>query len=80
MMTTENAKENISANVRRMLAERGMSTYGLAKATGEPQNTVYRIVRGDNEPGAVLLAKIAEALGCTMDDLLAFPKKSRKRA
>lgn len=80
VINTETAKANISANVRRLLDERGMSVYQLAKKTGEPPNTVYRIARGDNEPGTVLLCRIAEALECTMDDLLAFPEKKKKRA
>lgn len=80
MIDTESAKQNISSNVRRILEERGMSVYRLAIATKEPPNTVYRIVRGENEPGTVVLARIAEALECTVDELLSFPKKSQKRA
>lgn len=80
VITSEELKSHVSANVSRLLAERGMSVYRLAKLTGEPQNTVYRIVRGENEPGSVLLARIAEALGVAVDVLLATPKKTRNSA
>lgn len=75
MLTTENVKANISANLRRILDSRGMSVFALARLTGEPKNSVYRIARGDNEPGAVLLARIAQALDVSIDRLLAFPEK-----
>jgi transcriptional regulator with XRE-family HTH domain len=78
MLTIDEAKANISANVRRILKARGMTVMNLAKLTKEPQNSVYRVVRGDNEPGAVLLARIAEALDVSVDRLLSFPEKSKK--
>lgn len=78
MISTEDAKANISANIRRILDTRGMTVYQLAKLTKEPQNSVYRVVRGDNEPGAVLLARIAEALDVSIDRLLSFPEKLQK--
>lgn len=80
MITTEELKSYLAANLSRILAERGMTVYRLAKLTGEPQNTVYRIVRGENEPGSVLLARMAEALGVSVDSLLATPKKKKNSA
>lgn len=78
MLTTKEAKANISANIRRIITARGMSVLDLAKLTEEPQNSVYRVVRGENEPGAVLLSRIAEALDVSVDRLLSFPEKSKK--
>lgn len=77
MLTSEQAKANISANVQRILENRGMSALKLAKLTKEPQNTIYRIVRGENEPGVVLLSRIAEALDVSVDRLLSFPEKGK---
>lgn len=80
MITTDEAKANLSANIRRILRARGMSVYTLAKLAKEPKNTVYRVVRGENEPGAVLVARIAEALDVSIDRLFAFPEKLQKSA
>lgn len=80
VITVEDAKANISANIKRILEARGMSVRALAIRTGEPQNSVYRIVRGENEPGAVMLCRIAEALDVSIDRLVAFPEKLSKTA
>ncbi len=79
MITEAVAKANISRNLKKILGERVMTPYALAKATGEPQNTVYRIVRGENEPGTVLLARMAEVLECTVDDLLSDPPEENRK-
>lgn len=80
MITPAEAKAFISANVKRLLAERDWPVIKLAELTGEPQNSIYRVVRGENEPGAVLLARIAEALNTSVDFLLSPPKKKRNSA
>ena len=80
VISAEDAKANISANIRRILDARGMTPYTLAKMTGKPQNSIYRLVRGENEPGAVMLAQIAEALDVSIDRLFAYPEKRKNSA
>lgn len=73
MITDSELKANLSSNIRALLDERGISVYRLARMVEEPQNTVYRIVRGENVPNAVLLSRIAEAFSASIDDLLKKP-------
>ena len=77
MLTVDDAKANISANLKRILKDRGMTVYDLVRRTGAPQNSVYRVVRGENEPGATLLAQIAEALDVSIERLMSFPDKTK---
>lgn len=78
VITDEAAKRNISRNIQVLLERRKISILKFSQDIGEPQNTVYRIVRGDNMPGVALLARMAEFLMVTVDDLLSDPKNFRK--
>ena len=69
-MSDQLAKENISRNVRAILARRKWTTSELVARTGLPTNTVYRIVRGENLPNSAHLKSIADALGVRMDRLI----------
>lgn len=75
-MTDEQIKRHVSANLQRILAEQDISPYRLAKDLGEPLNTMYRIVRGDNLAGAGILSRIADRLGTTVDELISQPEKN----
>lgn len=78
VITDTEAKMNLSVNLRRLLKREKLTSYRLAKDIDEPLNTIYRIVRGENVPNAVLLARIAERLNVPIDYLLSFPKKRRR--
>lgn len=78
MISDDTAKTNISENLRTLLAAREWSVLHFARELSEPQNTVYRIVRGDNVPGVALLARMAELLDVSVDDLLLNPRKFQK--
>lgn len=71
MITSDKAKSNISANVRRLLNERNMSQADLSRVTGDQPMRLSYCIRGVQEPSASFLARIAEALGVSVDDLLA---------
>jgi transcriptional regulator with XRE-family HTH domain len=64
------AKLNIAANLSRLLDERGMTRYRLAQLTGENQSTLHDIIHGARLPKIGILARIAEALEVTIDDLV----------
>jgi transcriptional regulator with XRE-family HTH domain len=53
---------------RRML--RSMSQQKLAEAAGITQNGIFRIEAGDTNPQLSTLRQIAEALGCSVRDLV----------
>ena len=76
MIDDTTAKQNIAANVRRLLESRGWPQSRLASATGEQEMQISRIVRGCSVPNAVALARIAEAFDVSIDRLLAAPPES----
>lgn len=79
MLTDEEVRENIAAHMPGFRGE--MSRYALAKLVGVATIQISRIEEGKHTPGAGMLARIAEALDVTTDDLLYGPqKKSHKRA
>lgn len=49
----------------------GWSQEALARKADVPNQTVSRAEQGATEPRLSTIAKLAEALGCTVDDLLA---------
>jgi XRE family transcriptional regulator, master regulator for biofilm formation len=57
--------------VERMRAKRRLTTQELAEQTGLSYQSLWRIERGtQGEPGVFTAAKIAKALGCSVDYLV----------
>jgi transcriptional regulator with XRE-family HTH domain len=84
--TDDEAKRNIAENVNRLMAARDLSQADLSRASGESEMRVSLLRRGLKMPTAGFLARIAEALGVSVDTLLSPPtktpnsRKSRKTA
>lgn len=53
----------------------GLSQKGLAEKISCDQSTIAKIESGVREPKAAMVIAIAEALGCTPNDLLGFDEK-----
>ena len=70
VLTDAKAMENLSSNLRRLLADRSMSQAELARITGDGEMNISRYVRGVVMPGAGALARLAEALSVPTDRLL----------
>ena len=70
VISDEAALKRIAHNVNRLLAGAEMSRYRLAKITGESEQTIKSVADGAHVPRVSLLARIAEALGVKVDDLL----------
>ena len=66
-------KRNISANLRRLLSERGMSQADLARETRDNAAYISRLCSGKLEPTASGAARVAAALSVTVEDLLSDP-------
>lgn len=79
VLTDNEAKAVISANVKRLLGERNMSQAELARATEEDTAKISQMIHGKKLPSAGFLARIAEAFGVAADDLLAFAEKKSAR-
>jgi transcriptional regulator with XRE-family HTH domain len=75
MLDEIQAKENIAANVRRLMNARAMTQVDLANAATVSQGFVSKILCGSILPNALLLRNVAEALGVTSDALMDFPKR-----
>lgn len=74
MLSDHETKITIGANLRRILAERDLTQSDLARMTGDPVMTISRICRGENQPLAGVLGRIAEALDVSIDRLLSREK------
>lgn len=72
VISNDDAKRIIAANVRRSLAERkpDWTQSDLARATGDNVMTISHLIRGTRCPSAALLKRVAEALGVSSDALL----------
>lgn len=77
VITDEQAKANIAANVRRLRGD--MSLNALARAVGTYPIHITRIERGQHMPTGGLIARLAEALQTTADELLGPVPKTRKK-
>ena len=75
MISSDDAKRNLSANIKRLLADRGWSQTELCQRTEQAHATISRTINGLNVPSAVVLARIAEALDVSIDRLLAPPSE-----
>lgn len=75
VISNDDAKRIIARNVNRILKERGLSRRWLAQHTGEFDSTIANVCHGRKCCLAGLLARIAEALNVTLDDLLSPPRK-----
>lgn len=53
------------------LENQGLSQKAFGEMVGVSQAMVDYLVRGFKQPSVVLLKRIADVLGCTMDELLA---------
>jgi transcriptional regulator with XRE-family HTH domain len=60
--------------------QRRMSQADLAAAVGISQPTLSRFERGDGQPNALTMRRLADALGISVDDLHARVEEALKRA
>lgn len=60
------------SRLKRFLEVRGKSAYWLQQQTGLAYNTIYRLLRSDNVGTIDTWRRIAEALGCKVDDIINY--------
>ena len=81
VVTDDEAKLAISANVKRRMEELGLTQAQLARATGENEMRISSVVRAVHLPSGGFLARLAEALRVSIDVLFEQPpRKSRRSA
>ena len=64
------ARRVIGRNVRRLLAEHGVTATEVAEQLGHDPNTLYRICNGNRMPSALTAKRMADAIGCTVDEIV----------
>jgi transcriptional regulator with XRE-family HTH domain len=74
-VTDEQLSRAVSAEVRRLLEERGMSGNQLAKAAGMEQTTIARKLRGARAFDLDDLAAIAPVLDVRVADLIEWAQR-----
>lgn len=60
----------VEENVNRLLALKGWTRYRLSKESGITMSVIYQLGDKASGPTADKLLKIADALGCTVDELV----------
>lgn len=74
-VSDKQALKRIAANLRRLRAHRGISMAALARQIDDYPTSIKRIEDAESMPGVGLLTRISEALGVTVNDLLADAKE-----
>jgi len=70
--STQRARQPVGLRERRQ--SKGLNQTELADAAGCRQSTISQIETGKRRGSLDLLAAVARALGCTVDDLLPVPE------
>ncbi len=73
MVSENEVRQNISANLRRLLAARGISLNKLSQMCGINYASLHGYYMGKNTPSAFAVARLAEALDVTVDRLIYPP-------
>lgn len=79
VISDDEARENLAANVKFILNERGLTQQKLATATRRPLMSINRICRGENLPSVALVVCIAEALDYSVEELVGSPSRVAAR-
>jgi transcriptional regulator with XRE-family HTH domain len=69
-MTIEERRRIVGKNIRTRMRKRGMTQFGLATRAHVSQACVREYLNGEREIGIGSLTRIADALGCSWEDLL----------
>ncbi|MEO7426333.1 MAG: helix-turn-helix transcriptional regulator [Fibrobacteria bacterium] len=71
-------KKAFGKNLRAIIKSKGYKTVEIFAHENEFEKSwVYRMARGEREPGLTALVRLARALGVTLEDL--YPMKKRRR-
>ena len=81
-MTEEKLRENIAKNIVSLRKEKGMTQAELAEALNYSDKSVSKWERGDGIPDILVIHKIAELFGVTLNDIISeeivVKKKGKK--
>lgn len=66
-------------NLRKMRTRIGITQTELARRMGVRQNTITQWELGNRQPRAEMLPKLADTLGCTLDELLRAARAAEEK-
>ena len=69
-LTDEEWKRSFKIRLHTIMKHRGVSQEVLAERVGTSQTMITRYINGYCIPSTIMLAKIARALNCSLDDLV----------
>jgi transcriptional regulator with XRE-family HTH domain len=78
VLERNDALKLLSANLTREMQSRGWSIRELARKSKNTAMQVSRITRQENMPAGDVIARLAEALGVTIDSLFSIEAPERK--
>ena len=78
MISDIQAKRRIALNVRQLLDSNQLNQSDLARRTGERRQRIQQLLAQSRQPTIGVVARIAEALDVSVDELIADPKKNNK--
>ena len=78
-MATTTLNDIIGENIRRLRKSQRMTQQKLARAVYGNQDMVCNWELGKHAPSAYYLVRIADVLGCSVDELLGRKEKERRR-
>lgn len=64
--------------VREIRESKGMMKKELCRKVDVSHQTIYRLERGEYSPSLILAHDIADALGCSIDQVFIFEKKAEQ--
>lgn len=70
MSEEESVARNFKNSLHELLGQNHLNAYSLAPLAGVPHQTIYRILSGNAAPTLVTAAKIAAALGVSLDSMI----------
>ena len=70
---------HLARNLASLRQVRSLTQEGLAKAAGVPRSTIANLESGDGNPSLAVMAKVAAALGTSIDELVASPRAKVRR-
>ena len=62
-------QKDFAARLASKMERAGLTPYALAKLADMPSQTLYRYLSGERKPTLEAAKKLADALGCKVDDL-----------
>jgi transcriptional regulator with XRE-family HTH domain len=79
MAADDSLTQTLAGSVRAQRERRSWSVAALAERSGVSRAMIAKIERGDAQPTAVLLARLAEAFGLSLSELIAAAENEQSR-